>query len=87
MTLLLLMSLGNTNIHVIDMSDVTNPQIIYRESYEDCDVTDVEVCGDYVFIAFNNETEREKGFLNVYRVYNEDTGALELVNSVIGRVP
>ena len=68
------------------MSDVTNPQILYKESYADCDVTDVEVCGDFVFIAFNNETEREQGFLNVYRVYNKDTGALELVNSVVGKL-
>ena len=68
------------------MSDVVNPQILYKESYADCDVTDVEVCGDFVFIAFNNETEREQGFLNVYRVYNKDTGALELVNSVVGKL-
>ena len=75
---------GGKNIHVIDISDATNMIVMYHTSVEGVDITDVEVCGEFVFVAMNNLVNKEKGTVKIYRGYNEVTGELELIHTITG---
>ena len=66
------------------MNDVTSMSVLYHTSFPNVDITDVELCGDYVFIAFDNQTVREEGFVNVYGAYSDMSG-LELLHNIIGK--
>ncbi|KAH3707600.1 hypothetical protein DPMN_067010 [Dreissena polymorpha] len=84
----LLYSVGHTNIHVIDFADVNNTRVLFKSSYASVDVTDVELCGNHVFVSFDNQTRREDGYINVYRLYNRQTGSLDLVHTIrVGVIP
>ncbi|XP_052813914.1 mesenchyme-specific cell surface glycoprotein-like [Mya arenaria] len=84
----LLYSVGHTNIHVIDMANLNSTRVIFNTSFLNVDVTDVELCGGHVFVAFDNQTRREDGFVNVYRLYNRQSGTLDLVHSIkVGVIP
>lgn len=61
--------------------------VLYRKSYDNVDVTDVEVCGQYVFVSVSNQTDLSQGFVDVYITYNRTTKTLELYGSVIGEHP
>ena len=77
---------GHTNIHVIDLTDVNQMRVLYNVSYENVDVTDVEICGSFLFVSMDNETKRENGFVNVYEAYNRDNNTLELLHQIIGEL-
>ena len=72
-------------MHVIDMSDVTNMTVIYHTSLQGVEFTDVEFCGDYLFIAMSNLVDRENGMVKVYKKYNEIRGDLELIHTITGK--
>ncbi|KAL4216275.1 hypothetical protein ACF0H5_024000 [Mactra antiquata] len=84
----ILYSVGYTNIHVIDVHNLTQPVVLHHSSYPNVDATDVEVCGDFVYVAYDNKTTREHGYIDVYKVYNKTTGTLDLVHKIIvGDIP
>ena len=76
--------LGNNNIHVIDLSDVTNMTLLHHTSIDGVDVTDVEYCGGYVFVSMDNKADKENGMVKVYRGYNESTHQMELIHTITG---
>ncbi|WAR31037.1 M130-like protein [Mya arenaria] len=84
----LIYAVGNTNIHVLDMADVTNLTVLFHQSYTSVAITDVHVCGGHVFVAFDNTTRHEDGCVNVYKLYNKETQTLDLVHSIkVGTLP
>ena len=76
---------GNNNIHVIDLSDVTNMTILHHTSIAgNVAITDVEFCDGYVFVAIDNKADLENGMVKVYRAYNMVTDQLELLHTITG---
>lgn len=75
---------GHSNIHVIDINDVSKPMVLFHTSYDNVDATDVEVCGGFVFVAFDNQTAREDGFVDVFTVFNSSSGSFEHVQRIVG---
>ncbi|KAH3707603.1 hypothetical protein DPMN_067013 [Dreissena polymorpha] len=59
-------------------------RVLFKTSFASVDVTDVEVCDNHVFVSFDNQTRREDGYINVYRLYNRQTGSLDLVHTIRG---
>ena len=75
---------GNNNVHVVDLSDVTNLTLLHHTSFDGFDITDVEYCGGYVFMSMDNKADIENGMVKVYRGYNSTTDQMELLHSITG---
>lgn len=67
------------------MTDLYIPFVAHRVSYPNVEATDVEVCGDYVFVSFDNQTVRDKGFVNVYRMYDRSSMEFSLLHNIVGK--
>lgn len=67
------------------MTEVSLPHVLHHVSYMGVDATDIEVCGDFVFVTFANETSFDNGFLDIYRVYDRATSQFEHVEKIIGK--
>ncbi|XP_060067392.1 mesenchyme-specific cell surface glycoprotein-like [Ylistrum balloti] len=79
---------GGDVLHVLDITDVSNPTVIYWQQFINVDLTDVEFCGDHLFVAVDNNSNKENGFINVYRKYNTTTGTLDLMHRItVGSLP
>ena len=75
---------GNSNINVIDLTDATNPVVLHHTSYAGIHVTDVALCGDYVYTINVPNDNPDDGYVNLYRAYDKQTDTLELVGTVKG---
>ena len=75
---------GNSNIHVIDFSDVTNLTLLHHTSFDGFAITDVEYCGGYVFASMDNKEDTENGMVKVFRGYNATTDQIELLHNITG---
>ena len=75
---------GAAKINVIDITKVDTPRIVYHTVLGDFDPTDVEVCGDHVFVSLDNNQEREKGRLVVFKKYDSIANTLESVLNITG---
>lgn len=75
---------GAAKINVIDITKVDTPRIIYHTVLGDFDPTDVEVCGDHVFVSLDNNQEREKGRLVVFKKYDSMANTLESILNITG---
>ncbi|XP_062619481.1 mesenchyme-specific cell surface glycoprotein-like [Saccostrea cucullata] len=79
---------GASKINVVDISEVENPQILYHKVLGDFDPTDVEFCGDHVFVALDNNQDREAGRVIVFKKYNQKYNTMEAVlNITVGPLP
>jgi hypothetical protein len=78
---------GAAKINVIDISEVNNPRIVYHEVLGDFDPTDVEFCGDHVFVSLDNNQNREMGRLIVFKKYDVKFNSLEAVLNITGKSP
>ncbi|XP_048764949.2 mesenchyme-specific cell surface glycoprotein-like [Ostrea edulis] len=79
---------GAAKINVIDISQVDNPRIVYHQVLGDFDPTDVEFCGDHVFVSLDNNQNREMGKLVVFKKYDVKSNTLEAVlNITVGALP
>ncbi|XP_061188899.1 uncharacterized protein LOC133197075 [Saccostrea echinata] len=79
---------GASKVNVIDISKVENPQILYHKVLGDFDPTDVEFCGDHVFVALDNNKDREAGRVVVFKKYNKKYNTMEAVlNITVGPLP
>lgn len=77
---------GAAKINVIDISQVDNPRIVFHEYMGDFDPTDVEFCGDHVFVSLDNNQDREKGRLVVFKKYDTKANTMESVLNITGRI-
>ena len=75
---------GNNNIHVVDLSDVTNLTLLHHMSFDGVAITDVEYCGGYVFASMDNKADIENGMVKVFRGYNATTDQIELLHNITG---
>ena len=75
---------GSKNIHVVDLSDVTNLTLLHHTSVDGFDITDVEYCGGFVFVSMDNKADKENGMVKVYKGYNATTDQMELLHSITG---
>lgn len=77
---------GAAKINVIDISQVDNPRIVFHQYMGDFDPTDVEFCGDHVFVSLDNNQDREKGRLVVFKKYDTKANTLESVLNITGKI-
>ncbi|OWF53101.1 Mesenchyme-specific cell surface glycoprotein [Mizuhopecten yessoensis] len=81
-------TVGGGVLHVLDIRDVSNPAILYWEQFDTVGLTDVEVCGDHLFVAEDNIQDKENGVVRVYKKYNKNTQTLEKVHTItVGSLP
>ncbi|XP_033748422.1 mesenchyme-specific cell surface glycoprotein-like isoform X2 [Pecten maximus] len=79
---------GGNVLHLLDIKDISNPAVIHWQQFDNVDLTDVEYCGDYLFVAVDNNGDKENGYVNVYKKYNTALKTLELVQSItVGSLP
>ncbi|XP_061188897.1 mesenchyme-specific cell surface glycoprotein-like [Saccostrea echinata] len=79
---------GASKLNVIDISNVQSPKILFNISLADSDPTDVEFCGDHVFVALDNNQDREAGRVVVFEKYNKKSNAMKTVfNITVGSLP
>ena len=74
--------LGNGIIHVINASDVKNLTSPDRVLVPDLQLTHVAVCGDGVFVSYQNNSNKLEGGVLVYRSYNFSARAMELLHDI-----
>ncbi|XP_048764908.2 mesenchyme-specific cell surface glycoprotein-like isoform X1 [Ostrea edulis] len=79
---------GASKLNVIDISDIVNPKLVFHQFLGDFDPTDIEFCGGHVFVALDNNHNREAGRLVVFKKYDMNTNSMEAVlNITIGPQP
>lgn len=71
---------GGHILHVIDVENVTSPEIIHHMEFDDVDVTDVEYCGGYVFVSMDNDAFKDKGRVVVFSNYSTSELMVEKYN-------
>lgn len=57
-------------MHAIDIKIPTAPKIVYHKEMDHVDLTDIEFCGGYVFVAMDNLLMKEKGRVVVFRSFS-----------------
>ncbi|XP_059168848.1 uncharacterized protein LOC131950653 isoform X2 [Physella acuta] len=79
---------GTNILHVVNGSNPKSLVQVHEMVVPDSDMTDVEVCGGYVFVTVDNTADRGQGQLRVYRRYSRSRRALKLVSTVVvGTIP
>jgi len=68
------------------MSDLTNLTVLHRISHPTVGITDVELCGQFVFVTADNMTDPSKGIMFVYTRFNTTTNTMELYDSILGKI-
>ncbi|XP_046549458.1 mesenchyme-specific cell surface glycoprotein-like [Haliotis rubra] len=83
----LLYTVGDTVVHVIDVSNPNHMIVLAHLEYPGMEFTDVEFCGGYFFTAMDNRTERANGKMIVFR-YNPATKQIsEVLQVKVGAIP
>lgn len=59
---------------------------MFHQYLGDFDPTDVEFCGDHVFVSLDNNQDREKGRLVVFQKYDTKANTMESVLNITGRI-
>jgi hypothetical protein len=57
-------------MHAIDIKIPTAPKIVYHNEMDHVDLTDIEFCGGYVFVAMDNLFMKEKGRVVVFHSFS-----------------
>lgn len=57
-------------MHAIDIKIPTAPIIVYHNEMDHVDLTDIEFCGGYVFVAMDNLFMKEKGRVVVFHSFS-----------------
>ncbi|XP_055891590.1 mesenchyme-specific cell surface glycoprotein-like isoform X2 [Biomphalaria glabrata] len=80
---------GKGLFHVVNISDPTNLVYITTVPVLDSDLTDVEVCGNYIFITSDNMKDKANGQLLIYSRYTTTPGfSLRQINAItVGAQP
>eukprot|EP00105_Crassostrea_gigas_P018589 XP_011436760.1 PREDICTED: mesenchyme-specific cell surface glycoprotein [Crassostrea gigas] len=79
---------GSSKLNVIDINDVENPQIIYHKMMGDFDPTDVEFCGDHVFVTLDDNQDSERGRVVVFTKFDPKKKTMDTVlNITVGPLP
>ena len=73
---------GDGIIHIINASDVKNLTSLDHMLVSDLELTTVNVCGDGVFLAYRNHSNKLKGGLLVYRSYDVSTRRMKLLHNI-----
>ncbi|BFZ12926.1 hypothetical protein BsWGS_15965 [Bradybaena similaris] len=74
---------GYEVIHVIDVGNANKLELLYSKFVPGLDLTDVEVCGDYVFVSADNDINRLDGQLLVYKTHKKQGNTtMQLLKSV-----
>ena len=77
---------GAEKINAIDISDVNNPRILYHRFIGHYDPTDVEVCGNHVFVALDNMASRRNGKVLIFKTLDREVTTMELVLNITGKI-
>ena len=58
--------------------------VIHHTSIHNVEMTDVEFCGDYIFVSMEDLVNLEEGIVKVYKRYDEVNQTLQLVADITG---
>nr|XP_022337780.1 uncharacterized protein LOC111133576 isoform X2 [Crassostrea virginica] len=73
---------GEERLNVVDLSKPTDPIMLYRKEFNKMDPTDVEYCGNHVFVSLDNDEKPEEGKVLVFRKYNRRHNTMPIVLDV-----
>nr|XP_022345718.1 uncharacterized protein LOC111138165 isoform X2 [Crassostrea virginica] len=73
---------GEERLNVVDLSKPTDPIMLYRKEFNKMDPTDVEYCGNHVFVSLVNDEKPEEGKVLVFRKYNRRHNTMPIVLDV-----
>ncbi|XP_062619483.1 uncharacterized protein LOC134281037 isoform X2 [Saccostrea cucullata] len=74
---------GEERLSAVDLSNPNDPQIVYRKQFNKMDPTDVEYCGNHVFVTVNNDENPEEGRIMVFRSYNRRHNTMPIVLNIV----
>ncbi|XP_061189964.1 uncharacterized protein LOC133197774 isoform X2 [Saccostrea echinata] len=74
---------GEERLSVVDLSNPDDPRIVYRKQFDKMDPTDVEYCGNHVFVTVNNDDNPEEGRVMVFRTYNKRHNTMPIVLNIV----
>lgn len=77
---------GEERLNVVDLSNPSDPIMLYRKQFVKMDPTDVEYCGNHVFVSVANDEKPEDGKVLVFRKYNRRHNTMPIVLEVVGMV-
>lgn len=77
---------GEERLNVVDLSNPSDPIMLYRKQFVKMDPTDVEYCGNHVFVSVANDEKPEDGKVLVFRKYNRRHNTMPIVLEVVGKV-
>ncbi|XP_070560955.1 mesenchyme-specific cell surface glycoprotein-like [Ptychodera flava] len=78
---------GDAAIHIIDISLVYDPKIVYHTSI-DYVANDIEICGDYVAVAVAGVPVTAPGSVFIFNLYDTSTGQWNKVQEItVGSLP
>ena len=83
-TLFLSFSLGNDLLHIIDLKNPRSPRIVYYTTLPGGELTDVETCGDYVAVAWDNKVNPLDGKVFVYKGFDNMAYKMDKIHSLSG---
>ncbi|CAL1535254.1 unnamed protein product [Lymnaea stagnalis] len=85
----LIYGVGENIIHVISCSNPWNMTLEYSMHVPNSSLTDIEMCGRYLFVTVDNQYNRTQGELRIYKTYIKGSKQpLELLRSfVVGTLP
>ncbi|XP_033747043.1 mesenchyme-specific cell surface glycoprotein-like [Pecten maximus] len=80
--------IGGNLLHAYDITDPSNPVMIFKTMINDVELTDVEFCGEHLLVAMDNLVDKENGMVKIYRRYNTVKKSLDLVHTItVGPLP
>uniref|UniRef100_K1S4P3 Mesenchyme-specific cell surface glycoprotein n=1 Tax=Magallana gigas TaxID=29159 RepID=K1S4P3_MAGGI len=74
---------GEERLNVVDLSNPSDPIMLYRKQFVKMDPTDVEYCGNHVFVSVANDEKPEDGKVLVFRKYNRRHNTMPIVLEVV----
>jgi len=78
---------GNGILHVVNATDVTRMERVTSMEMPGLDLTDIELCGDVIFVTVANKSDPRMGRLMVYTLWDDD-GGMEVLHSIdVGSLP
>jgi len=74
---------GNELIHVIDIGDLAEPIVVYYQTVQGGEITDVETCEDFLALTIDNQVHPLDGKVMVFKGFQNDT--LEKIHEIHGK--
>lgn len=76
---------GNELLHVIDVSVPEKAKVIFYTTLKGGELTDIETCGDFVAVAYDNMINPLDGQVVIYSGYDFGSNKMERIHTIKGK--